>query len=172
LKHFEIEGHETQLCKYVVAYRCPVSDCGHETPTEKMLDHIINFHSGRRLVARNLSTPSVKLSRSMDKRWKSLLIITSTSNKDAYTLLVHFEERKSLGALFFRTSIGDSRVFYNLKVKTRGGSASYALETTAPFLQTKGESPCNRQFLLIPPGIDCDEACCEFEVELSFPGNK
>jgi len=84
---------------------------------------------------------------------------------------VHFEGRESLGVLFFCTSIGVSRVFYNLKVKPHDGSASFVLEAIAPFLQTKGKSSCQRQFLLIPTAIDCDEARCKFEVELSFPEN-
>ena len=171
LKHFQIKVHEAKLCKYADGYLCPVSDCGHETPMVKMLDHITKIHGGWNFVAQNSPTPSVKFSAIMGKRWKRFMVITSTSKKKGSSLLVHFEGRESLGVLFFCTSIGDSRVFYNLKVKPHDGSASYVLETTAPFLQTKGESSCKRQFLLIPTAIDCDEARCKFEVELSFPEN-
>lgn len=139
-------------------------------PMVKMLDHIINIHGGLNFVALNSSTPIVKFSTSMGKRWKKFMIITGTSKKEGSSFLVHFEERESLGVFFFCTSIGVSKVFYNLKVKPRDGSASDVLQNTAPFLQKKGEfSACRRQFLLIPTDIDCDKPCWKFDVELSFP---
>ncbi|KAG0601792.1 hypothetical protein M758_11G140000 [Ceratodon purpureus] len=172
LKQVEIDTHKmAPQCKFSGTYICPVSDCGHEMPMVKMLDHITDVHGEWNFVALNSLTPVVKFSTSMDKRWKKFMIITGTSMKEGSSLFLHFEEKGSLGVLFFCTSVGISKVFYNLKVKPRDGSASYVLETTAPFLRKKGEfSACRRHWsLLIPTDIDCDDACCKFDVELSFP---
>ena len=138
-------------------------------PMVKLLDHVDEVHGGWTVITLDSSPRSAKFSTSMGKRWKKFMVITGTSAKLGSSFLVHVEEKIGSGVRFCCTSIGMSKVFYNLKVKPRDGAASYVLETWAPFLEEKGELPCKRQFLLIPTDLDCEEACCKFDVELSFP---
>lgn len=152
-KYARRKEHE-ERCGYRPCH-CPVSGCLYESPKHALALHIVEKHHVE-IVQRDPSSRSV----SFTMKATDLFVIVEGEQG---LFLVHHEDRKLLGDVFFCTAFSAISNSYYLTVQIESESKFFAMETLAHDIQR--EADWKHDFLLVPHKPN-SQVIREFHVEL------
>lgn len=138
-KYAHRKEHENR-CGYRLC-RCPVADCLHSGAQQDLARHIVDRH---RSVVQILQRAPAGRSVVFTMKATDLFVMVEGDHGDDF--LVHHEDRKLLGDVFFCTALSALRNSYYLTVQV--DSKFFAMETLAHDIQR--EVDWKHDFLLVP----------------------